>query len=323
MADEEAIATAGSDDAVVSCHGLSKHYGDLVALQPCDLAVKQGDVFGLLGPNGAGKTTLLRLLMGYLRPTAGAARIMTFDCYRQAVDVHRLVAYLPGEPRLFRRMRGSDVIDFFARIRPGSDRQRARKLADCLQLDVSRRVAHMSTGMKQKLALVITFAADTPLIILDEPTSNLDPNVRRTISQMVLDARNEGRTILLSSHVLPEVESVCNRVAILRAGLVVHEQLMAELRKRHRLVSSSRLTGLTVPQSLADRVRLLSTDPVTMELDGDLGDLLAWLAGLALRDVTFQPLGLQTIYDQFHQSGSDHLSVGRSVSSSQDAAGIA
>jgi ABC-2 type transport system ATP-binding protein len=197
---------------------LTKRYGQLAALRDCTLAVERGEVFGLLGPNGAGKTTLLRLLLGYLRPTAGSARIGGLDCERQSVAVRRQVAYLPAEASIFPHLRGRDALAFFAEIRPGGDLRRALVLAERLELDLSRRVSYMSTGMKQKLALAATLAADTPLLILDEPTANLDPTVRRAVLALVAEARTAGKTVMFSSHVLSEVEEVCDRVVILRAG---------------------------------------------------------------------------------------------------------
>src|SRR5437762_1515314 len=181
---------------------LTKRYGSLRALCDCSLEVGAGEVFGLLGPNGAGKTTLLRLLLGYLRPTAGRATVAGFDCERQSVAVRRQAAYLPAEASLFAHMRGRDALRFFAEMRRGSDVARYVTLAERLELDLSRRVSYMSTGMKQKLALAVTLAADTAIYILDEPTANLDPTVRSVVLSLVAEARASGKTVMFSSHVL-------------------------------------------------------------------------------------------------------------------------
>ena len=204
---------------LIETHSLTKRYRDLAALDDCTFGVARGEVFGLLGPNGAGKTTLLRLLLGYLKPASGRALIDGLDCYRQSVRVRRVVSYLPGEARLFRSMRGRQVLKFFAEIRPEGNLQRSIELAERLELELSRRVAYMSTGMRQKLALAATLAADTPLVILDEPTSNLDPTVRGIVLDLVSEARRHGCTVVFSSHVLSEVEAVCDRVAFLRRGV--------------------------------------------------------------------------------------------------------
>jgi ABC-2 type transport system ATP-binding protein len=276
----------------------------MTALDDCTLTVHRGEVYGLLGPNGAGKTTFLRLLMGFLRPTAGWAKIDGLDCYRNSVAVHRATAYLPGEAKLFPSMKGRDVLDFFVHVRPGGDLPRALKLAARLELDLSRRVAFMSTGMKQKLALAATLAADTPLVILDEPTANLDPNVRAEVALLVAEARQAGRTVLFSSHVLSEVEEVCDRAAILRQGRVVHLQTLAELRRRHRI--RAHLRGPMPPLDAAkDQLTLVSqhNGEVVLETSDALTPALQWLAAAPLKDVSIEPIGLKTVYDQFHRNG--------------------
>jgi ABC-2 type transport system ATP-binding protein len=287
---------------IVETNALTKRYGALAALCDCSLAVNAGEVFGLLGPNGSGKTTLLRLLLGYLRPTAGRAKVAGLDCERQSVAVRRQVAYLPADASLFPQMRGREALRFFAEIRRGSDFGRFLALADRLELDLSRRVAYMSTGMKQKLALVITLAADTPIYILDEPTANLDPTVRATVLSLVTEARAAGKTVMFSSHVLSEVEEVCDRVAILRAGRLVHSQPMTQLRQQHRIVA--RLTGPLppIPESLSGQLAVVSNGDgeAVLETPGELAPLLQWLATLPLADMRIEPVGLRTIYHRFH-----------------------
>ena len=283
---------------------LTKRYGSLTALDECTLGVDRGEVFGLLGPNGAGKTTLLRLLLGYLRPTSGTATIDGLDCHHQSLRVRRVVSYLPGEARLFRQMRGRKILKFFAEVRPGGDYRHSLDLAERLELDVSRRVSMMSTGMRQKLAVVATFAADTPLAILDEPTSNLDPTIRGIVLDMVAEAREQGRTIIFSSHVLSEVESVCDRVAFLRAGRLAHLQIMSELKRRHRIRAV--LNGfMPSPPDALKREIAIGTDEdgsVTIETPGELAPLLKWLASVPLEQMTVEPGGLRTLYDQLHKT---------------------
>jgi len=288
---------------IIETSGLTKTYGAIAALRDCSLAVEAGEVFGLLGPNGAGKTTLLRLLIGYLRPTAGWARLAGFDCQRQSVALRRHVAYLPAEAAMFPQMRGRDALRFFAEIRPGGEERRSLALAERLELDLSRRVAMMSTGMKQKLALAATLSADTSVYILDEPTANLDPTVRATILALVAEAKAAGKTVVFSSHVLSEVEEACDRVAILRAGQVVHEQPLAPLRQQHRIVA--KLTGPLppLPERLHSQVRIIGSarGEAVLELPGELPPVLQWLATLPLADMRIEPLGLKAIYERFHQ----------------------
>ena len=292
---------------MINTRSLTKRYGAVTALEDCTLEVRRGEVFGLLGPNGAGKTTLLRLLLGFLNPTSGAAKIDGLDCRRQSVRVRRRVAYLPGEVRLFRQMRAQEVLRFFADIRPEGDLRRSLQLAERLELDLGRRVALMSTGMRQKLALAAVLAIDVPLLILDEPTTNLDPTVRGVVLDLVAEARGAGRTVLFSSHVLSEVEQVCDRVGFLRAGRLVHVQSMSELKCRHRIRAELDGPLPPLPASLAGEVTIV-TEPcghATIETPGELAPLLSWLATLPLRRMRVEPMGLRPLYDRIHDRTDD------------------
>jgi ABC-2 type transport system ATP-binding protein len=296
---------------IVATQSLSKLYGPVAALRDCTLTVGEGEVFGLLGPNGAGKTTLIRLLLGFLRPTSGQARVLGLDCQRQSLAVRRQVAYLPAEAALFPQMRGRDVLRFFAKIRPGASMQRALALSQRLELDISRKVSLMSTGMKHKLALAATLAAGTPVYILDEPTANLDPTVRATVLSLVAEAKRAGKTVLFSSHVLSEVEEACDRVVILRAGQVAHEQALAPLREQHRIVA--RLTGdlPAIPESLREQLRVAEQNGrmVVFETPGELTALLTWLATLPLADLRIEPVGLRSIYERYHADANQTASA--------------
>jgi ABC-2 type transport system ATP-binding protein len=290
-------------NSIVETRELTKHYGRLPALNNCTLTVQRGEVFGLLGPNGSGKTTLLRLLMGFLRPTRGAATIDGRDCYRQSVAVHSGVSYIPGDARLFRAMRGRDVLTFFAHLRGDSTPARSINLATRLGLDLSRRVSQASTGMRQKLALAAVLAADVPLLILDEPTSNLDPTVRGTVLAIIREARAAGRTVIFSSHVMSEVEQVCDRVVILRNGQLVHDQAMSDIQRGHRI--HARLNGPlpAVPERFAKQVAVAqhADRKITIDAPGDLSPLLGWLATLPVSDVYVEPVGLQNVYEKYHR----------------------
>jgi ABC-2 type transport system ATP-binding protein len=288
---------------IVETHELTKHYGRLAALSNCSLAVERGQVYGLLGPNGSGKTTLLRLLMGFLRPTRGGATIDGRDCYRDSVAVHSGVSYLPGDVRLVRGMRGRDVLAFFAQLRGESTATRSVELAARLGLDLSRRVSQSSTGMRQKLALATVLSADVPLLILDEPTSNLDPTVRTTILSIIREAKSAGRTVIFSSHILSEVEHICDRVAILRSGQLVHDQAMSDIRRGHRI--HARLKGPLpmVPDRFAGQVATarLADGRISIDAPGDLAPLLSWLATIPITEVHVEPIGLQAVYEKYHR----------------------
>ena len=290
---------------LIQSDSLSKHYGRVPALVDCTFGVERGEILGLLGPNGAGKTTLLRLLLGYLKPTAGRASVDGRDCYRQSVEVHRWLSYLPGEARLFRRMTGRETVRFFSQLRPGGSLERALAIANRLQLDLSRRVNQMSTGMRQKLALVIALAPDVPLLILDEPTSNLDPTVRREVIELIREDRTAGKTVLFSSHVLSEVEEACDRVIVLRGGRLVESVRMAEVRQQHRI--RAKLTGplATPPSAVAAELSIEHgpNEDVIILAAGDLAPLLGWLGQQPLARLKIEPVGLRTIYERHHGAG--------------------
>ena len=289
-------------DVLVSTKGLTKTFGQFTALDDCTVAIGRSEVFGLLGPNGAGKTTLIRLLMGFLKPSRGQATIGDLDCYRQRVEVHKSVSYLPGDARMFRGMRAKSVLKFFARVHPLGNYDRSLEIADRLELNLKRWVAFMSTGMRQKLALSVCLATEAPLLILDEPTANLDPTVRREVLKLIAEAKRAGRTVIFSSHVLSEIEQVCDQVVILKNGKLVHSQTIAELKQKHRILA--RLQGALPPLSseldAQTSVTDLDDNLVQIESSGDLKLLLKWLTNTPLEDVLIEPMGLNAIYDQFH-----------------------
>ena len=318
--------SAADSTCIVQVDGLTKRYGTFTALSDCSIDVHRGEVFGLLGPNGAGKSTLIRLIMGFLQPTAGTARVEGFDSQNEAVELRRRVAYLPGDARLPRHLSGDGVLKFFAEIHPAGDLERSRQLADLLELDRRRRVGFMSTGMRQKLALAVVLGLQTPLLILDEPTANLDPSIRSRVLDLVLEARRSGRTVILSSHVMSEIEDTCDRVMFLRHGCLVRELAMAELFQRHRVIArTARTNDIEVPSQWRDRVAVhpnsdhltgdhppsidASTRRVTMDISGDLADVLSWLSTLDLINVRIEPVGLRTIYQEVHQDESSDRMV--------------
>ncbi len=292
---------------LVRCDRLGKSYGDFHALTNCSLQVRRRDVFGLLGPNGAGKTTLIRLLLGYLHPTAGTCFVDGINPEDDGVEVRRRVSYLPGEARLPRHMRGAGVLKFFAELHPSGNLQASCEIADRLELNTKTRVAFMSTGMRQKLALSVVFGPATPLLILDEPTANLDPTVRATVLELVGEAHDQGRTVMFSSHVLSEIEETCNRVAFLRGGKLAHELSLGELFQRHRITADRPAKPVQVPDELSDRVTVTEFSmhddgPPHLRIDtaGDLAPLLSWIESLNLQRIRIEPLGLRAVYDAVH-----------------------
>ena len=209
---------------------LTKDYGVGRGLFDLDLQVSAQEVFGYLGPNGSGKTTTIRLLMGMIRPTGGSAYVFGLDCMRDAVAVKRKVGYLPGDVPQFGSLTGDEIVAYLGGMRGGVDRRRVREISERFQLDLGRRFREYSSGNKQKLAIVLAFMHRPDLLILDEPTSGLDPLNQQEFYAMLREARDDGATVFLSSHVLSEVERVCDRVGIVRDGRLVRVALLDELR---------------------------------------------------------------------------------------------
>ena len=214
---------------IIEVEKLTKSYGGKRGIADVSFQVEEGEVFGFLGPNGAGKTTTIRLLMALLHPDSGTARIAGLDCWRQSVEIKRLVGYTPGEPALDPNLTGGQILEYFAHLRGGVDQSYLKQLVQRFDLDTSRKFRQYSTGNKRKVVVIQAFMHRPRLLILDEPTSGLDPLNQQEFDRMVKEARDEGRTVFLSSHVLSEVEKTCSRVGIIRDGSLVRIGGIAEV----------------------------------------------------------------------------------------------
>lgn len=299
-------------DWIIQCRGLTKSFRDFVALDSCDLQVPSGSIVGLLGPNGAGKTTLLRTLLGFQRPTNGSALVCGHDCVVDSLKVRQQVAYLPGDARLFRSMTGLGILEIFSGLSPHGNLERSRRVAERLDLDLRRRVMFMSTGMRQKLALSIVLGSVAPLVILDEPTANLDPNVRGEVIQMVREVRQAGRTAVMSSHIFSDIEDTCNEVVILRSGRLVHTQCMLELDELHIVqaqVSAAATSSLPQAWPAFVRKHTLCGQTLELQLDGQPKNWLVWLSDLPLTDMRIERANIRSIYERFHRAASNSQSL--------------
>jgi ABC-2 type transport system ATP-binding protein len=285
---------------LLETHQLTKKYGNDLALDGLDLAVAAGEVVGLLGPNGSGKTTALRLLLGFLKPTAGHATIAGHDCWRDSVAARRQVVYLPGELRLYENMTGRQLVRFLLRLRGRPPRHDPDQLARRLDIDLDRPIANLSSGMKRKVALLQVLVPEAPLLILDEPTNTLDPTMRDVLLGQLRRARDHGQAVLFSSHVLPEVEQVCDRVAILQRGRLVHLQPLAELRQSRLVRVRFSGTPEGPPERDGFHVRQRDGDRIVLEHTGPLPELLAWLARQVVTELSVEPVGLEMVYHRYH-----------------------
>ncbi|MEV4226381.1 ABC transporter ATP-binding protein [Streptomyces bobili] len=290
----------------ITVSGLHKSFGRTHALDGLDLEVETGEVHGFLGPNGSGKSTTIRVLLGLLRADSGAAQILGRDPWRDAVEAHRRIAYVPGDVTLWRNLTGGEVIDLFGRLRGGGlDPRRRAELVERFELDPTKKGRTYSKGNRQKVALVAAFASDVDLLILDEPTSGLDPLMEGVFQRCVEEERDRGRTVLLSSHILSEVEELCDRVSIIRQGRTVETGSLADLRHLTRTSVTAELAG--EPAGLARLPGVHDLDVqgrrVRLQVDADgLDAVLRSLSETGVRSLTSTPPTLEELFLRHYQA---------------------
>ncbi|MFB7643161.1 ATP-binding cassette domain-containing protein [Streptomyces sp. NPDC056084] len=296
----------------ITVAGLHKSFGRTRALDGLDLAVDTGEVHGFLGPNGSGKSTTIRVLLGLLRADSGAAQLLGRDPWADAVELHRRVAYVPGDVTLWRNLSGGEVIDLYGRLRGGRlDPARRRDLVARFELDPTKKGRTYSKGNRQKVALVAAFASDVDVLILDEPTSGLDPLMEEVFQGCVKEERDRGRTVLLSSHLLSEVESLCDRVSIIRRGRTVETGSLAELRHLTRTSVAAELAR--DPGELADLPGVHDLDVqgrrVKLQVDTDkLDAVLRSLTESGVRSLTSTPPTLEELFLR-HYTGAEEVAA--------------
>lgn len=278
--------------------GLSKNYGGVDALKDLDLEVVPGEVLGYLGPNGAGKTTTIRLLLGLIQPTGGRAEIFGFDCQRQPVDAHRRLAYVAGEASLWPSLTGAETLHLLAQVQGQVDVTYRDELIERFALDPSKKVRTYSKGNRQKVILIAALMARPDLLVLDEPTSGLDPLMEQAFRHCVQEAKERGQTVFLSSHILSEVEALCDRIGILRGGKLVEMGTLADMRH---------LSSLTVEATFDASVPDLSHVPgvssiqvegrvVRCQVRGTIAPLLEALAGAGVHELLSREPSLEELF---------------------------
>ncbi|MDN3029189.1 ABC transporter ATP-binding protein [Streptomyces sp. S.PB5] len=285
--------------AAVSVSGLVKTFGPTRALEGLDLTVATGEVHGFLGPNGAGKTTTIRVLLGLLRADAGEVRLLGGDPWHDAVRLHRRLAYVPGDVSLWPKLTGGEIIDVFGRLRGDLDPTRRDTLLERFELDPTKKARTYSKGNRQKVGLVAALASRAELLLLDEPTSGLDPLMESVFQECIREMTAEGRTVLLSSHILAEVEALCDRVSIIRAGRTVESGTLAELRHLTRtsidVVTVRTPTGLGALPGVHDP--RAEDHRVRFDVDTDrLDEAVRHLSGFGIRTLTSQPPTLEELF---------------------------
>jgi ABC-2 type transport system ATP-binding protein len=287
-----------SNEPAIRTRGLTKRYGTVDALSDLDLEVGQGEVVGYLGPNGAGKTTTIRLLLALARSTAGRAEIFGIDCQRQPVEAHRRVAYVPGEASLWPSLTGAETLHLLGRVQGGVDDAYRDELIERFDLDPSKKVRAYSKGNRQKVILVAGLMTRAELLILDEPTSGLDPLMEQAFRHCVHEARQRGQTVFLSSHILSEVEALCDRVGILRQGSLVEMGTMADLRHLSALTVEATFDGPVPDVTGVDGVSAVETvgRVVRCQVRGSIGPLLTVLAASNVRELLSHEPSLEELF---------------------------
>ncbi|MDX6277888.1 MAG: polyether ionophore transport system ATP-binding protein [Nocardioidaceae bacterium] len=292
-------SNVGAMDSVIDITGLVKRFGTTTALDGLDLHVTRGEVHGFLGPNGAGKSTTIRVLLGLLRADAGTVSLFGKDPWRDAAELHRRLAYVPGDVNLWPNLSGGEVIDLLGRLRGGLDEKRRASLIERFGLDPTKKSRTYSKGNRQKVALVAALAADVELLILDEPTAGLDPIMEAVFTDCIDEFKDEGHSVLLSSHILAEVERLCDRVSIIRSGRTAETGTLAELRHLTRTSVSAELAEK--PTGLDDLAGVHSVvvegQRANFEVDTvELGAALQALGRFGIRTLTSQPPTLEELF---------------------------
>lgn len=296
----------------ISITGLTKRFGHVTALDSLDLTVQQGEVHGFLGPNGSGKTTTIRILLGLLRADAGEVRVLGEDPWRDAVGLHGRLAYVPGEVNLWPGITGGEVIDLMGRLRGDANQKRRDELLDRFDLDPRKKARTYSKGNRQKVALIAALASEAELLLLDEPTAGLDPLMEAEFQACIADERRRGRTVLLSSHILAQVEALCDRVSLIRLGSTVDSGTLAELRHLGRLAITAETrqppTGIDTMPGVHNAI--CDGNRVTFDVDAaELDDVMRALSALGVRNLTSAPPTLESIFLHHYNSAASAVTA--------------
>ncbi|MEU8107785.1 ABC transporter ATP-binding protein [Nonomuraea muscovyensis] len=289
-------------NTAVAVRGLHKSFGRTPALNGLDLTVLPGEVHGFLGPNGAGKSTTIRILLGLMRATSGRATLLGGDPWKDATELHRRLAYVPGDVNLWPSLTGGEVIDLLGRLRGGLSAGRREELLERFELDPRKKAKTYSKGNRQKVALVAAFASEAELLILDEPTAGLDPLMEAVFQQCVAEEKTRGRTVLLSSHILSEVEALCDRVSIIRAGRTVESGTLAELRHLTMTRITAELAGPAPDLPWAHGLVAEGRRIAFQVADHDLNTVMRRLGEAGIVGLTSRPPSLEDLFMRHYES---------------------
>ncbi|MFO7814626.1 MAG: ABC transporter ATP-binding protein [Halanaerobiales bacterium] len=293
--------------SIIKTKNLSKNFGEITALDGINLEVKEGEVYGYIGPNGAGKTTTLRILLGIIKADQGKATVFGQNSWRDAVDIHRKVAYVPGEINLWPNLTGGEIIDLFLKLRDSNNKSRREEFIEKFDLDPSKKCSSYSKGNRQKVALVAAFAADADLYLLDEPSSGLDPLMEKVFQECVMEFKDQGKTVFLSSHILSEVEKLCDKVSIIRQGEIIEsgslDQLRHLMRTRILVKTKQEITALEERKGVHDLQK--KNDSIIFQVDAEkLNDIVHYLSKFKIEKLESSPPKLEDIFmHHYHEEG--------------------
>lgn len=295
-----------NNQPAILTEGLTKHYGDVEALVDLDLQVEMGEVFGFLGPNGAGKTTMIRTILDLIHPTRGRAEILGMDSHTQAVEIRNHIGYLPGDLAMYPTLTGKDMITYFANLRGGVDWSDVNELADRLEADLSKKIGDYSSGNRQKIGLILAFMNRPEVLIMDEPSTGLDPLMQREFQAMVREAASEGRGVFLSSHTLSEVQRVADRVGIIRKGHLVAVEAVNALRSKAIRQVDLQFADPVDAKDFASLTGVREIDVldgrVTMSFDGHMDELLrVATSGHTLVDISTEEADLEEVFLEYYR----------------------
>lgn len=283
---------------------LTKKFGSFVALDHVNIEVTEGEVFGFIGPNGAGKSTTIRILLGILKASTGKAEIFGMDAWKDAVEIHKRIAYVPGDVNLWANLTGGEVIDLFTKLRGSANKQRREELVERFKLDPSKKCRTYSKGNRQKVALVAAFSSDADLYIFDEPTSGLDPLMERIFQEYVAEAKSAGKSVLLSSHILSEVERLCDRIGIIREGKIIETGTLNDLRhltRTHLFVETKQPVN-ALQQMLGVHDIKKQDNALSLYVDAEyLDDIMKHLSQFGITKIESSPPTLEDLFMRHYE----------------------
>ena len=294
--------------SIVEIKKLTKKFGEFTALNELDLKINEGEIYGFIGPNGAGKTTTIRVLLGILQGTSGEIKVFDKDAWEDAVEIHKRIAYVPGDVNLWDNLTGGEVIDLFISLQGTHNQKRREELIKKFDFDPSKKCGTYSKGNRQKVALIAALSSDADFYILDEPTSGLDPLMEEVFKECILELKKQHKTVLLSSHILSEVEELCDKISIIRGGKIIETGTMKELRHLHRTVinveTSKELKDLEKQNGIYDIEKVGSAIQFSVE-NSKLGAVISYLGKHEVTHLTCTPPSLEELFMTHYKSDGD------------------